>query len=166
MKKEKILPKFIIILLVLLFGNVNIFSQSISPQSIVDLSFTHTIKKTAEGKKINIDIILNIKKSWHINANKLPEESLMPTVIRFDKSEDFAIQKIIYPPAKMVKLPFSNSELALYETQAKIKAVLLVDKKLRDKKLNVTGKLQYQPCNDQTCLFPVSKPFSISVNLK
>ena len=166
MKKGKILSKFIIILLVLLFGNVNIFSQSISPESIVDLSFKHTIKKTAEGKKINIDIILNIKKSWHVNANKPSGESLMPTVIKFDKSEGFAVREIIYPLAKMVKLPFSNYELALYETQAKIKSVLFVDKKFTGKKLNVTGTLQYQPCNDQTCLFPVSKPFSISVKLR
>lgn len=166
MKKNKILPGSILILLIILLTKINIFGQNVSPESVVDVSSNSTIKKNKAGTEISSEIILSIKDSWHINANIPLEESLTPTVVKFDQSKDFAVQNIKYPPAKMVKLPFSNSELALYKTQAKIKVVLLVDKKFTGKKLNIKGTLQYQPCNDETCLFPVNKPFSMDVKLK
>ena len=76
------------------------------------------------------------------------------------------MQKIEYPPAEMVKLQFSENELALYKTEATIKAVLTVNKNFKGKKLTINGMLQYQPCNDQTCLFPVSKSFKFELKLK
>ncbi len=166
MIKNKILPVSVFILLIILFAKINIFSQNVSPESVVDVTSNSTIKKTKAGTEISLEIILSIKNSWHINANKPLYESLTPTVVKFDRSKDFAVQSIKYPPAEMVKLPFSNNELALYKTQAKIKVVLLVDKKFTGKKLNIKGTLQYQPCNDQTCLFPVSKPFTFDIKLK
>ena len=66
----------------------------------------------------------------------------------------------------MVKLQFSENELALYEQETEINVVLNVEKNFKKKSFTLAGKLQYQPCNDQTCLFPVNKSFKVEVKLK
>jgi hypothetical protein len=65
----------------------------------------------------------------------------------------------------MVKLQFSDKDLALYEQEAEINVVIEVNKNFTKKMLNIIGQLQYQPCNNQTCLFPVSKPFTVKEKL-
>ena len=47
-----------------------------------------------------------------------------------------------------------------------IKLELKMRKGVKKNKLELKGELQYQPCNDQTCLFPVSKKFTIIISLK
>lgn len=163
MKKEK---KIIAISLILFFCGLKIFAQGVLPESVVAVSSKSSVKESEYGKEITLNIILNIKDTWHINANKPADESLTPTVIKIEKSEHFAVQRIKYPPSEMIKLQFSNEELALYESQATIKVTIIVNKNFVGKSLTINGAVQYQPCNNQTCLFPVNKPFSLKVDLK
>lgn len=162
----KTVKYLVLVVSILLLCSSDIFSQNISPVAVVDISSKSTVNKTPDGTEITLNIILSIKDTWHINANKPSDESLTPTVVKFDKSRDFAVTGIKYPPAEMLKLQFSSEELALYETQATIKAKLFVSNNYKGKELIVKGTLQYQPCNNQTCLFPVSKPFSLEVKLR
>ena len=151
---------------ILFIYSTAVFCQNIKPENVVDVSSKSTLSKTKYGTEVALDVILGIKDSWHINANKPLDESLTPTVIKFDKSKDFAVQGMKYPPAEMVKLSFSENELAVYEMQATVKTKLLVSKNFKGKTLTVKGSVQYQPCNNQTCLFPVSKPFTLELKLK
>jgi hypothetical protein len=162
----KTVKTFIFIITIFLFYSSVIFAQNIKPENVVDISSKSAIDKTKEGKEVTLNIILSIKDTWHINANKPLDESLTPTVVKFDQSKDYVVQSIIYPPAEMVKLSFSNNDLAVYEMQATIRTKLFVGKTYKGGKLTVEGTLQYQPCNDQTCLFPISKPFSLEIKLK
>ncbi|HKJ82268.1 MAG TPA: protein-disulfide reductase DsbD domain-containing protein [Ignavibacteriaceae bacterium] len=159
--------KYIALVISILFlYNPDIFSQSVKPESVVGISSKSTVNKTTNGTEIELKIILNIEDTRHINAHKPTDESLTPTSVKFEKSKDFAITGIKYPPAEMLKLQFSNQELALYETQATVKTKIFVGKNFKEKELTVRGNLRYQPCNNQTCLFPVSKPFSFEIRLK
>jgi hypothetical protein len=159
------LKLLIILLFVLITGN-NLIAQDVKPEDVVKITTTSKVIHQKEWNEINIHFILDIKKSWHINSNKPEDPSLTATVLKIDKSKEYAVQKISYPPASFVKLQFSESELALYEEQAVIKVVLITGKNFDSKKLLLKGSLQYQPCNDQTCLFPVNKPFIEEIKLK
>jgi hypothetical protein len=65
-----------------------------------------------------------------------------------------------------MNLAFSEDELALYEGEARIKLWIKTDKKFKKDNLKIDGTIQYQPCNDQTCLFPYKKSFSVEVKRK
>jgi thiol:disulfide interchange protein DsbD len=159
--------KYVALVISILFlYNAETFSQDVKPESVVDISSRSTVNKSSNGTEIELKVILIIEDTWHINAHKPTDESLTPTSVQFDKSKDFAITGIKYPPAEMLKLQFSNQELALYETQATVKTKIIVSKNYKGKELTVKGTLQYQPCNNQTCLFPVKKPFSFDIKLK
>jgi DsbC/DsbD-like thiol-disulfide interchange protein len=156
----------LLVLIALMLFPVVLPAQNIKPTDVVSINAVTKVKGTKNGTEASINFILKIKKSWHINANKPNDQSLTPTEIKFDSSIDFKIKSITYPPPEMVKLQFSNNELALYEQEAEINVIVDINKNFRKRLLTISGQLQYQPCNDQTCLFPVSKSFNVKVKLK
>ena len=150
----------------IIFLSISLFGQNIKPVDVVSINHATKVKQTKNGTEIDINFVLSIKDKWHINANKPNDQSLIPTVLKIDSSSVYSVKGITYPPAQMVKLQFSENELALYEQEAVINVILNVEKNFGKKTFILTGQLQYQPCNDQTCLFPVSKPFKLEVKLK
>ena len=158
--------KILITFISVIFFSIGIFAQNIKPEEVVDISYVANLTKSKVKTAIDINFNLKIENTWHINANKPIDNSLTPTVLKIDPSSNYEIRKIEYPPAEMMKLQFSENELALYETEATIKAKLIVREDYKEKNLIINGELQYQPCNNQTCLFPVSKPFSIKIKLE
>lgn len=143
-----------------------LFAQDAKPIDVVDIHPSSTVKIVHDGYVISLEVKLDIKKGWHINAHTPLDAYLIPTNLLVDSSKAYSIQKTTYPPAEVVKLAFSDDQLALYLDQAILKTTLVISKKYAGKSITINGKVQYQPCNDQTCLFPVKKPFSIDVALK
>ncbi len=157
------LNKFYLPFFLIFFTGI-IFPQSTSDK-VVDVKVK--VPKVVSSNKITeAEIILQIKNGWHINANKPLDENLSPTVISFKNNPNIQIKKIIYPEPVITKLQFSQSQMALYEGEASLKIQFMVKKDFKAKALKVDGEVQYQPCNNQTCLFPTSKNFSISLKIK
>ncbi|MHB1687034.1 MAG: protein-disulfide reductase DsbD domain-containing protein [Ignavibacteriaceae bacterium] len=136
------------------------YSQNISPDKIVDVKVKTSIVRLKKEGIIDVSINLNIMHGWHINSNKPLDNNLSPTSIKIKNNANFKVIKIKFPPPLLKKLGFSDSDLALYEDEVSIKVELKPVKKVTKGKIKVEGEVDYQPCNDQTCLFPVSKPFS------
>ncbi len=140
-------------------------AQNVAPKDVVKIN-----AKTERfyNKNKNVEVVLNllIKDGWHINANKPFDDYLSPTVVLLDDSTNIKAVSIKYPVPIIKKLSFSETQLALYENEADIRITLQIKKDFNKPVLKIKGTLQYQPCNNQTCLFPVSKPFSFEVHLK
>ena len=143
-----------------------LFAQDVKPIDVVEIHPSPAVTRVKEGYSVSLTVKLDIKKGWHINAHTPLDSYLIPTNLLVDSSKDYSIGKISYPPAEIVKLAFSDDQLALYLDQAVLKATLTVPKRYSGTSMTIHGTVQYQPCNDQTCLFPVKKPFSIVVSLK
>ena len=156
MKPKNLLLKLI---LFLIFSQL-VFAQSISPDKVIEIK-TIVPHAISSAGLVDVEIILNIKKEWHINSNKPLDENLVPTVLSFKEIPGIQIQKITYPKPSIEKLPFMESQLSLYENEVIIRVQFKVNKKSGIKQFNLEGTVKYQPCNNQTCLFPVSKQFSI-----
>jgi DsbC/DsbD-like thiol-disulfide interchange protein len=130
--------------------------------NIVDISLT-SVPDTVNKNYFIVFININIKDGWHLNSNKPLDEYMTPTSITLKNSSGIRLVNIEYPPEINAKLQFSDSELSLYEGMVTIKVILKADESyLKDKK-KAEFELEYQSCNNQTCLFPVQK--FLSVNL-
>jgi DsbC/DsbD-like thiol-disulfide interchange protein len=156
---------FYLIIFSFLFVNKAAISQSISPDKVVDVNIIvpHTISSSGI---VDAEVILTIKKGWHINANKPLDDNLSPTVLDFKESPGVQIQNITYPTPQTEKLSFSDSKLALYQNEVIMKVQFKVNKKAGAQPLKLDGVLKYQACNNESCLFPVSKPVSIILGPK
>ena len=131
-------------------------AQSLSSKDIVD------VKAQISGKDVLVlQIELKIKKGWHINSDQPFDEYLNPTKVTLKDSSLFANIQTEYPAPEIIKLDFSQTDLSLYRDQVLIKVILTPKKELINKELKIDGSVSYQLCNDQTCLFPTKKPFSV-----
>ena len=155
--------KYFLTVILILLTNKIVFTQTAAPDKIVDVKVLLPHGVPSSGV-VDAEVILNVKKGWHINANKPLDKDLSPTVLSFKETEGIQVLKITYPEPSLEKLPVSESQLALYEDEVIIKVRLKVDKKRLKQPLALEGEVKYQPCNNQTCLFPASKPFSIDLN--
>ncbi len=123
-------------------------------------------KLVSADKEINAEVTIKIADGWHINSNKPLDDNLSPTVVSLKKNPDIDIKSITYPQPVITKLQFSQSQMSLFEDEAVVKIRFIINKSFRKNALKLEGEVQYQPCNNQTCLFPASKPFTIDLRIK
>jgi DsbC/DsbD-like thiol-disulfide interchange protein len=155
---------FFVIMFLLILNN-SAFTQSVSPDKVVDVKVITPHAVSSQGLA-DVEVVLNIKKGWHLNANKPFDKNLSPTVLSFKETAGIQVLKITYPEPSIGKLQFSESQLALYEDNVIIKIQLKVNKKTGSQPLKLEGEVKYQPCNNETCLFPAAKSFTINLSSK
>ncbi len=159
---------FIILFLFILSTTINISAQWQSPSKGPKIDYTTFVEYESIKPEtpVRIAIQFQLEPEWHINSNKPLDEFLIPTEIQFEENAFIQIKKIIYPPSKEVKLSFSNEPLSVFENLFLIgfEIVVLSDNKNRSS-IELSGSLNYQPCNDRQCLPPSSIPIKVSLNM-
>lgn len=136
----------------------------LAAQSLSDLPRADTVVKpqayaslepVPRGRTFEVAVVAKIQSGFHINANKVLEDYLIPTTLQAERPKGLRVLEIAYPPGKMQKFEFSEKLLNVYE------GTVIVRMKLRsaeDAPLGVTTvplTLRYQACNDKACLPPV-----------
>ena len=153
-----------IISFIVLFTGLT-FSQNLQPSDIVEIKPSTTIRQTDDSVELRLYIRFTVKEGWHINSHELIDQFLIPTILMIDTSADYHCKDIVYPPATRTKLHYSKSELELYTGEQMIIAAISVPNSYRGNNVALQGKLQYQACNNENCLMPVKKIFSVSVKI-
>ncbi|MDR3666175.1 MAG: protein-disulfide reductase DsbD family protein [Ignavibacteriaceae bacterium] len=150
---------FIYSLMIISWGSI--YAQD-KNTNIVDINLSST-PDTSNKNNYTILININIKDGWHLNSNKPLDEYMTPTSVRILDSTHIKVLNIEYPPEMIAKLQFSDADLSLYEGMVTIKVIILTDDiYIKDNK-RVELELEYQSCNNQTCLFPVQKILSVNL---
>jgi hypothetical protein len=130
--------------------------------NIIDITQV-AVPDTANKNYYTIFININIKEGWHLNSNKPLDEYMTPTSVKLKDTSGLKIINIEYPPEIITKLQFSDSELSLYEGMITIKVILNADDVFIKSKKKARLELEYQSCNNQTCLFPVQKILRVNL---
>jgi hypothetical protein len=139
----------------------NLYCQD-KNKDIINISLV-SVRDTTNKNYFIVFINVNIKAGWHLNSNKPLDEYLTPTSVKLKDTSGIKILKIEYPPEMIAKLQFSDSELSLYEGMVTIKVSLKADDEFLKSKKKAKFELEYQACNNQTCLFPVQRILSINL---
>lgn len=135
-----------------------IFSLSLFAQDEEILSFLKEKSRAVLDKNNNFEAQLDFKiqSGWHINANKIEDEFLIPTEIKIENS-NIKIEEIIYPEGEKITLGFSKNPLIVYSENFEIKVRGKIEKEIE----NLEGKISFQGCNDEMCIPPQELSFSI-----
>ncbi len=132
--------------------------------NVVKLSVKEQVIKVEQGKEFNVDLGLAIDNGWHINSQKPHDDFLIPSEIT-SKGSGIKLIKVKYPKAHDIKLAFSEAPLSVYEGSVVAGLIFRADKNapVGNQKVNIT--LDYQACNDMSCMPPtdVSIEFSVEV---
>src|SRR5438552_14794036 len=107
--------------------------------SAVNIAYSQDqLKVTANSSKkdfqlsenIKINLKATVQEGYHMNANKVTDEDLIPTSLNF-QSNDFKLVKVSWPPSHKFKFSFSETELDVYEGTINIGLTLKANKNLK-----------------------------------
>src|SRR5215213_4096995 len=133
-----------------------------SAQTLNPVSWTFTSKKIND-KEYEIKMTATIQKGWHLYSQKQPEDAVaQPTAFNFNKNPLVEFNGKVKEVGKLEK--FKDEKLGVSANQYSDEVSFVQKIKLKGKaKTNVTGKLEYQTCNNEKCLPPKTVSLSIAL---
>ncbi len=161
-RSNKILIRLIFIIVVFLIQNSN--GQN---ENVVKLSITDKSVKVTQGESFSVNISLIINSGWHINSNKPNDDFLIPSEITV-KGKGIVLSGVKYPQAHNLKLAFSEEPVSVYEKTVTAKLNFKANKDIPIGIQKVLVALDYQACNDVSCMPPnsITTEFEIEVSEK
>jgi len=124
-----------------------------------------SLEPVPRGRSFEVAVVAEIQQGFHINANKVLEDYLIPTTVEPDLPKGIKLVEAAYPKAVQKKFEFSDQKMAVYEDSVTIRLRLsaLSEAPLGEMRLPVT--LRYQACNDKACLPPVRKALTVNLQI-
>jgi Disulphide bond corrector protein DsbC len=124
--------------------------QAVRVKAKAFLSF----KKLPAGGECEIVVLLTIQDGWHINANAVEKEYLIPTEMTVSSKLGTTLARISYPRGRMARVPGSQGPVPIYERQATVRGVLKVPAEAAGRLEEFRIQVRYQACNDHECEQP------------
>ncbi len=151
MKKSIIFPALLFLTLVVnyTFANAQL-GGNIEP---VHIKSFQSFDKVYPGSEFKIAVKVIVDSGWHINSDKPHEDFLIPSQFSIDTSV-FKLIKVVYPEAQDLKLEISETPLSVWESDVFIAALIRIPENLNPGKYILPVYLDYQACNDITCMPP------------
>ena len=143
--------------LCLMFAVFTTYSQVLNP-----VKWTFTSKKMND-RVYELQMVATIQPGWHLYSQVQPGDAIaVPTKFAFNKNPLVSFDGKVKEVGKIEK--YTDKKLGVSANQYSDKVVFIQKVKLKGKaKTNVTGKLEFQTCNDEKCLPP--KTINLSVAL-
>jgi len=134
----------------------------VSAQTLNPVSWTFTSKKISNNV-YELEMTATIQNVWHLYSQNQPDDAIaIPTAFSFNKNPLLDFDGKVKEVGKLQK--YKDEKLGVSANQYSSKVVFVQKIKLKGKaKTNVTGKLEYQTCNDEKCLPPKTVNLSIAL---
>jgi DsbC/DsbD-like thiol-disulfide interchange protein len=117
------------------------------------------------GASTQIALQCVVKPGYHVQANPVENPSLIPITLKMDAAGSVSVGEPLYPAAKRLRLPGDSQDLVVYDGTFVIALPLQVGRNATAGTMTLKGTLRYQACDDSHCLFPVTLPVAIMVNV-
>jgi len=101
-----------------------------------------------------------LAEGWHVNSHRPSEDYLIATAVHLDPISGIRFGEPKYPEGVSRRFAFSPTPLSVYEERFSIEVPLFNDAK---EAATVTGRIEYQACNDRQCNPPAAATFQVAV---
>lgn len=126
------------------------------------VSWSYTSKKVGD-KVYELQLVATIQPGWHLYAQAQPADAIaQPTSFQFNKNPLVKLEGAVKELGKLEKFKDKTLGVSAYQYSNKVAFVQRV-KVMGKAKTAVTGKLEYQTCDDEKCLPPKTVPFTIAL---
>lgn len=131
-------------------------------QTTSPVSWSFDSKKVSEGL-YEVYLVANIKPGWHLYAQSQPADAIaQPTTFAFTKNPLLQYDGKVREIGKLEKFRDEKLDVSANQYSNKVQFVQKV-KVVGKAKTAVTGKLEFQTCDDEKCLPPKTVNFSIAL---
>jgi thiol:disulfide interchange protein len=137
------------------------WSVSAMAQMIKDpTTWTYEVKKTGDNE-YNLIVHLVLDEGWHIWSMKPGGDGLqIPPSFKFDKNANVEKKGSVTEKGKKISEEMDGVDGIVHFYKSKVDYTQAIKVKGNTK---VTGKLEYQVCDDEKCLPPKKKKFSFDI---
>ena len=105
----------------------------------------------------------NIQPGWHLYSQTQPDDAIaIPTGFSINNNPLLKLDGKIKEVGSMQKFMDEKLDISANQYAGKVDFVQIVKLKT-NAKTNLTGKVEYQTCNDERCLPPKTVNFSIAI---
>lgn len=146
------------LLALLFFAGYSASAQTASP-----VSWSFSSKKLSENV-YEVYLVASIQPGWHLYAQSQPADAIaQPTTFVFAKNPLLQYDGKVRELGKLEKFHDAKLDVSANQYSNKVQFVQKV-KVVGKAKTAVTGKLEYQTCDDQKCLPPKTVNFTVALN--
>ncbi len=135
-------------------------SKSPAPGAIVTVAPSF---ETHEAGGAILRLQATLLPGWHVNSHQPSEDYLIATAVRLEPVAGATFGEARYPAGVQKKFSFSESPLSVYEETFAVEVPVLWTDASRPPAA-ISGKVEYQACNDTRCLAPASVAFRAEVS--
>jgi len=139
------------------------FSQFGMQEDLLKIKTYQSFDKVYTGSEFKIAIEIAVEEGWHINSHEPYDDYLIPTEVVLPENPNFTLQKVAYPEPHDFKLAFSEEPLSVWEGKVFFGALVKVTNNLEPGEYQLVVELNYQACNDMSCLAPTYIADTITV---
>ena len=150
--------KFIVFLVAVLIGGFLCLGQFLD--EILSVKVVSPSPELKRGEINPIVLEITIKQPYHINSDVPADEFVVPTSISFDPGKGLKFDSVKFPEAEVRSFSFSENPLSVYEGTFKVTATLFVPSSFKEDEVMISGTINYQACDDVSCLAPADLLFS------
>ena len=141
-----------------LFINLTLYAQETS-FVLLEGKPVFTVRS---DKKDHLYLHIIIKEGYHIQANQVNDENLVPTRLSFDSPDGIHFGNPIFPKTEDLLIEGLDNPWKVYSGKLVIKVPIQLEKRVVMGKGNliIDGNLFYQACDDKKCFFPIDHQVS------
>lgn len=140
------------------------FSSGIGPSFRMAVAADHTALRP--GGTLQGIVRLQLDKPWHMNAHEPLDPYLIPTVLEFTELlEGTPAPTIAYPEPHTITFDFQPDPMAVYEGEFTLAFHMPIPDDASPGDYTLSGKLNYQACDDKACYPPANAPFTIPLTI-
>lgn len=141
---------------ILLLTFIGAFSQIKTP-----IKWNNKVEMTS-AKEGDFVFVVTVDQGWHLYGFNLPEGGPKSTNIIFDKNDNVELIGSIVPsipPTEKVD-PIFSLQLSWWDSNVTFKQKFRIKE---DVKTTITGRIEFQGCNNESCIAPTKEVFSLAV---
>jgi thiol:disulfide interchange protein DsbD len=143
--------KFVkIIIVLILVLSIKTLAQFGSQAEHVKIKTYSSLDKLYAGTENKLALKVSIEDKWHINSNSPYEEFLIPTALNLVKN---------------YKFDFSEKPLSVWQEEIIIGTLVKVKENVKPGIYKLIFNLDYQACNDMSCLAPSSVTDTLQIEI-
>ncbi|SHG37051.1 Disulphide bond corrector protein DsbC [Cnuella takakiae] len=133
-----------------------------SAQTASPVSWSYSSKKLAENL-YEVYLTATIQPGWHLYAQAQPADAIaQPTTFNFTRNPLLQFDGKVREIGKLEKFHDAKLDVSANQYSGKVQFVQKV-KVMGKAKTAVTGKLEFQTCDDEKCLPPKTVNFAVAL---
>ncbi|MDZ4716145.1 MAG: protein-disulfide reductase DsbD family protein [Cytophagales bacterium] len=118
-----------------------------------------------QGNSSTIKIGVEVKEGYHIQANQLDDEYLMPTTLTIKADTNIIIGKQVFPQNKKFRLEGSDDYWNVYDGSFDISILFKTKEIIQKGRYNLAATFHYQACDSKSCLSPRTIDFLLTIEV-